>query len=148
VPTIPRLAGGSYFTQIKPLFLAGTGYLDNAELGFSTAAGGITTAAPVDSNAILVAGFNSFMVIADLSGAYNILVSHCDPTTDVILTTHSLRVAVPGTGSTTTPTQFGAFAVGSVVNTTGHVWMVWRLRLQGNAADRTLTTIRVWCGTR
>ena len=146
MPTIPRLGNAAYSQQCQPLVLAGTGYLDNTELGFSTAAGAITAAAPVDSNAILVAGFNSFMVIANLSGAYDISVSHCDPTTDVILTTHSLRVAVPGAAAL--PTTFGAFSVGNVVNVSGHVWYVWRLRLQGNGADRTLTNIRVWCGTR
>lgn len=146
MPNIPQLAGAAYFQQISPLMLAGLGYMTNAELGFPTAANGITSAARVDSNPILAAGLNSFMVIANLSGNYNILVSHCDPTTNVILTTHSLRVAVPGPAAV--PTTFGAFSQGNVVVTTGMVWMVWKLGLQGNGADRTLTDIRVWCGTR
>jgi hypothetical protein len=146
MPTIPRIAGAAYTQQISPLVLAGTGYLDNTELGFSTAANGITVGARVDSNPIMVAGFNGFMVIANLSGNYDITVSHCDPTTSAILTTHSLRVAVPG--AAVLPTTFGAFSVGNVVNTVGMVWWVWRIGLQGNGADRTLTDIRVWCGTR
>jgi len=146
MPIIPRLAGGSYFCQAQPLVLAGSGWLDNTELGFSVAANAITVAGRIDSNPILVAGFNSFMVIATLSGNYDISVSHCNPTTNAILTTHSLRVAVAGAPAV--PTTFGAFSVGNVVNTVGMVWFVWRLGLQGNAADRTLTDIRVWCGTR
>lgn len=146
MPIIPRMAGAGYCQQISPLVLAGTGWLDNTELGFSLAANAIISAGRTDSNPIMAAGFNSFMVIANLSGAYDITVSHCDPTTSAILTTHSLRVAVPGAAAL--PTMFGAFATGSTVNTTGHVWWVWRIGLQGNAANRTLSDIRVWCGTR
>ncbi len=147
MPIIPRLAGGAFFQQIQPLFLAGTAYLDNTELGFPTGANAITLAARVDSNPILVAGFNSFMVIATLSGNYDISVSHCDPTTNAILVNVPLRTAVPGAPAI--PTAFGAFSVGNLTTATqGQVWMVWRLGLQGNAANRTLTDIRVWCGTR
>jgi hypothetical protein len=148
MPISPRLAGAGYPYIARPLVLAGTGYLDNAELGFSTAANAITAAVPVNSNAILVSGFNGFMVVADLSGNYNISLIHCDPTTDAVLTTLALRAAVPGAGSATLPTQFGAFSVGSIASTVSNVFMVIRLQLQGNGADRTLTAIRMWCGTR
>jgi len=148
VPISPRLAGGAYVCQAQPLFLAGAAYLDNLELGFPTGANAIPAApANVASNAILVSGFNSFMFIADLSGAYDIFVSHCDPTTDAALTTEQVRAGVPGTGSTTAPTTMGAFSSGPGYGL-GHVWMVIRVVLRGNGAARTLTTIRMWCGTR
>jgi hypothetical protein len=143
------MAGAGFFSIAQPLFLAGTGYADNAELGFPTGANAIPVApAFVASNAILVSGFNAFMVVADLSGTYNLIVDHCDPTTDVAIVTAGSRAGIPGTGSTTTPTMFGAFSSGFSGNTTGNVFMVIKINLQGNGAARTLTSIRLWCGTR
>jgi hypothetical protein len=144
MPIIPRLAGAGYCQQISPLVLAGTGWMDNTELGFSVAANAITVAARVDSNPILVAGFNDFMVIAELSGAWNLSFSHCDPTTNAILFTASVAAAIPGPGLQLR--TFGAFSAAAAG--AAHVWWVLRVGLQGNVADRTLTSIRMWCGTR
>lgn len=148
MPISPRLAGAGYPTIQQPLFLAATAYLDNTELGFPTGAGAITAAAFVSSNPILVSGWNEFMVIANLSGNYNIDFQHCDPTNDTALVAVAVRNAVPGAASATIPTNFGAFSVGTAASSVAHVFMVIRLRLQGSGADRTLTDIRMWCGTR
>lgn len=144
MPIIPRLAGAAYCQQIQPLVLAGTGWMDNTELGFSVAANAITLAVRVDSNPILVAGFNSFMVIAELSGAWNLSYSHCDPSTNVVLFTVLVAAAIPGPGLQLR--TFGAFSAAAAG--AAQVWYVLRVGLQGNAADRTLTSIRMWTGTR
>jgi len=144
---LPRPAGGGIFQRMQPLVLAGTGWLDNTELGFPLGAGAITSAARIDSNPILVAGLNSFMVMSQLDGAYNVLFSHCDPFTDAILTTHSIVNALGG--GVLNITTIGAFSTNTALtNTTGHVFYVIRLALQGNGANRTLTSIRLWLGTR
>ncbi len=148
MPISPRMAGGGFFDIAQPLFLAGTGWVDNLELGFPTGANAIPASpATVSSNALLVSGLNSFMFLANLSGDYNILVSHCDPTTDVALITQQVRAGIPGAASTTNPTTMGAFSSGPGYGL-GHVWMVIRVVLSGSGAARTLTDIRMWCGTR
>jgi len=149
MPLEPRHAGNSLFQLMQPLVLAGTAWVDNTELGFSTAAGAIPEqlAGRADSNPILVAGFNSFMVMVQLDGAFNLLFLHCDPFSDVLLTIHQIVTAAAG--GVLQIITFGAFSTNGIpTNTTGHVFHTIRLGLQGNGAARTLVSIRMWIGTR
>ena len=147
MPSLPRCAGAGLFQRMQPLTMAGTGFLDNTELGFPVGAGAITVAARVDSNAILVAGLNGFMIVVQLTGAFDVFVSHCDPFTDAIITTHQIANALAG--GINQVLTIGAFGTTTAVtNTTGHVWHTMRLGLQGDVANQTLTSIRLWLGTR
>lgn len=144
---LPRPAGAGLFQRMPPLVMAATGFVDNSELAFPIGANAITVAARVDSSPILVAGLNSFMVMVQCNGSFTLSFSHCNPLTDAILTTHTMQAGLAG--GVLQLVTIGAFSTNTATtNTTGHVFHTMRLGLQGVAADRTLTSILMFLGTR
>jgi hypothetical protein len=146
MPDIFQIPGAGLFQQMDPLDPAAVGWMDNATLGFPTGAGAIPFAVRIDSGPILVVGFNSFMAIGNVDlDNVTVWVSHCDPTTGVILVTVTAGSFVAGTDTQLT---FGAFHEALAADTTRDDWLVIRIGLQGEAIDATLNRIDLFGGTR
>lgn len=144
MPNLPLCAGAAAFQRVAPLSMAGAGFAGNTELGFPTGAGAITSAARVDSNPILVAGLNSFLFSVECTNLFNVFYSHCNPLTDAILRTFTLIMGTVGLNVLT----LGAFETDPATFTTGNVFHTIRLGLQGDGANETLVSARLWLGMR
>lgn len=125
MPSRPRIPGAAIFQATLPMQLIGVGWMDNDEMGFPEE---ISDTARVDSNPLLVAGFNAFTFFCEPQAGPNleVFVSHCDPTTGVVLTTELLDTVTFGGGQVI---EFGAFANLLPSTNASEVWYVIRLGL-------------------
>lgn len=144
---IASQGSGGAFNQL----LAGTAFLDTPlftpALPYAIGIGG-----NADTDPIMVAGFNAFMVMATVTsggGTFDIGYNIIDPhTSATILATRSLKV-----GQAAGPALqffFGAFTTpaANVVDTSADVFDIISLHFHANVAAQTVTVLRLWCGVR
>lgn len=136
---------------------AGQGSLKHAGVAFLTAVDlGLTLPQTLTAGAgftfptsILCAGYNSFMMITDLSGGTNVdfRYVHLDPVTEASIAIRTFAAAVvPASAIVHT---FGAFgqASGAAALAGDVFWMI-NISLLANTTNSSLTAVRLWMGTR
>lgn len=131
--------------------LAGTGFIDTPvftpALPYVIGIGGNQ-----DTDPIIVAGFNAFMVLLTVTsggGTFDIGYNIIDPRTPAtVLATRSLKAAQAAGGSLLF--FFGAFTTpaANVVDTSADVFDIISLHFHANVAAQTVTVLRLWCGVR
>ncbi len=138
---------GGAFNQL----LAGTSFLDTP-LFTPALPYVIGIAGNQDTDPIMVAGFNAFMVMVTVTsggGTFDIAYNIHDPhSIATILATRSLKAAQAAAPALLF--FFGAFTTpaANVVDTSADVFAVISLHFHANAAAQTVTTLRLWGGTR
>jgi hypothetical protein len=130
--------------RLKPFMLAGAGWMDNLDLELPTTIGAFL----VLSNPILVAGFNSFMLVMEVAVSVVICaVWHCDPQSYAplgdALTIGSVNAGVADAMA------FGAFSPAAGEDTAGMDWYVIRIAALANSPpDATLVYAQLFGGRR
>lgn len=143
--------------RYSPLKGSGLARFNDVDLGLTN--GTVIPAAPgiVESNPLMVAGLNQFLLLAVVvsTGAANwqLVIEHCDPTTGVVVASEAPIAGLPFVFATLVPTEFGANAFLLANPTSSRVYYVIRLGFQatGGAGGGVFSNARptqLYCATR
>lgn len=151
VPRQPRRVLPAAMGQ-NPQNLIGGGYMPNDSFGFPATPFVVAALASATSDPILVAGWDSFMLIVDFTtgggGTSDFRYQILDPETQALIIERTIAVGVAGPAVTLM--TFGASSTTAPAATRGDTWFLMALRFTAAAAGfpATYNSVRLWCGVR
>lgn len=126
----------------------GIGYALNTELGFAAPPFVVTAGTSVDSDPILVAGYNNFMLLLNISNAGgSVTASYVidDPPTQAQIVARQIAAGLPAGISIS---SFGAYGTAVSVTFRGDVFHTITLRIAAVTSNQTINDVRLWAGVR